>query len=244
MMGYNHAVSGALVGVLTWPAIPAGGAPAASTWVLAVAGASLLPDLDTPSSTAARTWGAVTGAIAALIGKVAGGHRRGTHDLVIAPAVVFGAALFSAAVPASYFLVLALSIGLAVQVLGLAGFGKVGTGANILVSFGVSWWLTFHTPTFLDSLLLAAALALGVVVHILGDLVTKGGVPIPIMWMTGNRRRLSLNLFTVNDPIERWFVAPALSLATGLVILLQVDVSALGDLYGQIEQVVAGRLLS
>lgn len=58
---------------------------AQTAWVLALGGASLLPDLDTTGSTAAHMWGPPTRLLGGTLGLLARGHRQGTHDLVLAP---------------------------------------------------------------------------------------------------------------------------------------------------------------
>jgi Predicted membrane-bound metal-dependent hydrolase (DUF457). len=46
------------------------------------AGAGILPDLDEPGSTIARTFGFLTGAFAWIVHQLSGGHRKGTHSLL------------------------------------------------------------------------------------------------------------------------------------------------------------------
>ena len=65
VMGPTHAVSGALVGLLVADVLPpewGGPASTAETFAFAAvcAGSALLPDLDTPQSTVARSFGPVS----------------------------------------------------------------------------------------------------------------------------------------------------------------------------------------
>ncbi|CCH73728.1 Membrane-bound metal-dependent hydrolase (fragment) [Nostocoides australiense Ben110] len=99
MMGYNHVSCGLLAGIATLPIAPGTGPPAQAAWVIALGGASLIPDLDTSGSTAARMWGPITRTIGAAIGTLAHGHRQGTHDAVLAPAAFAGAALLASLHP-------------------------------------------------------------------------------------------------------------------------------------------------
>lgn len=209
-MGRNHVATGALVGLVSLQWVPASSLVDQVCWVVACGGTAMLNDLDTRQSAAARMWGPISGVLAAAVGFVARGHRRGTHDLVLAP-VVFGLLVWVAAVhPFTRAAVLAVVVGLSIKGLGRGGFGRISAALNLLVSLGAGWWLsTAGIPP--ESV--ATVVALGVLVHNLGDLPTKGGLPVPILWIFGDRRRISLGLFAVNGPIERWVITPVLAIA-------------------------------
>ena len=115
MMGYNHVSCGLLTGVATLPIAPVTGPAAQTAWVLALGGASLLPDLDTTGSTAARMWGPITRTLGTLVGSIAQGHRQGTHDAVLAPIAFAGAALLASLHPVTTGAVLAVTIGLTLR---------------------------------------------------------------------------------------------------------------------------------
>lgn len=218
-MGYNHVTTGAIVGLLT---LPDGGVAYQVGWVAAVAGAALLPDLDSPSASASRMWGPVTEGLSRVISPVTGGHRWGTHDLVLAP-VCFGALVLVAAMhPLSQWLVLSMIIGLALKGLSLTGVGRVPVGVNMLVSGVGAWWLQSTGASGLGWEL-AIAIALGVAVHILGDALTPEGIPIPVLWLAGFRSRPALPLFKTGKLLERTLVAPALSLVALYLLSQAVD---------------------
>jgi membrane-bound metal-dependent hydrolase YbcI (DUF457 family) len=61
-----------------------------ATNAVVCAGASLLPDLDLPSSTVSRSLGPVTHYLSKIVGKVSGGHRNGTHSLLAAALAYIG----------------------------------------------------------------------------------------------------------------------------------------------------------
>ena len=89
MLGHDHALSGALAFVAVAPLLPVSGTQLAVAAAL-TAGAGILPDLDEPGSTIARTFGFLTGAFAWIVHRLSGGHRKGTHSLL-------GVALLTAA---------------------------------------------------------------------------------------------------------------------------------------------------
>lgn len=217
-MGYNHVSCGVIAGLVTLPVAPVHGPAAQTAWVLAFGGASLLPDLDTTGSTAARMWGPPTQLLGAALGTIARGHRQGTHDLVLAPAVAGLLVLLASFHPLTLGIVLALTTGLALRGLSLSGAGRIGTTTNVLISATTAWWLVTHGAQ--DVRALPLVIAGGVLVHILGDLPTREGVPVPVAWLFGVHRRIGLDLFRVNSPLEHFVVAPALSLL-GLVLLSQ-----------------------
>ena len=81
MLGHDHALSGALAFVAVAPLLPVSGTQLAVAATL-TAGAGILPDLDEPGSTIARTFGFLTGAFAWIVHQLSGGHRKGTHSLL------------------------------------------------------------------------------------------------------------------------------------------------------------------
>ena len=80
MLGRDHALSGALAFTAVAPLLHVTGVHLAAGMAL-TAGAGVLPDLDEPGSTIARTFGFLTGAFAWMVHKISGGHRKGTHSL-------------------------------------------------------------------------------------------------------------------------------------------------------------------
>ncbi|WP_286737558.1 metal-dependent hydrolase [Kocuria sp. UBA1838] len=97
MMGPSHAACGAAAWValtgtytvhLADVSVPVGlgvmpvGDPGVITGALICAGAALLPDLDHPGGTVARSLPPLSTWVARAVGKLSGGHRRATHSLV------------------------------------------------------------------------------------------------------------------------------------------------------------------
>ena len=71
------------------------------------------------------------------------------------------------------------------------------------------------------------------------SLKKKEGVPVPILWLLGHRRRLSVGLFGVNGLLERALIAPLLSLAAVLLLCAHLgihDVDSLAQWCGSLLQ--------
>lgn len=89
---------------------------------------------------------------------------------------------------------------------------------NLVLSWGGAWLLLvlggFTAPW------LPVAVAGGVLVHIAGDLLTSGGVPVPLTWIRGTTSRVSLGLFPTGSVLERLVVTPALTLELLAVLVL------------------------
>lgn len=189
-MGGHHAASGAAA----WVAIASTG-PYALGWYpldatgiviggMATAGTALVCDWDHRSSTIAHSLPPLSNVIAVGIENASGGHRQGTHS-------VLGAA---------FFVLLATMAG---QLQLQTGWGLLSVGAGLLCMFminiaakalklfpkygwisnwifaltmaGLVTWFAPHQWTWLPVSMLT-----GVLVHIVGDMVTTGGVP--LLW--------------------------------------------------------------
>ncbi|PWJ46485.1 LexA-binding, inner membrane-associated putative hydrolase [Quadrisphaera granulorum] len=234
MLGHSHAMSGLAAGAATLPwAGQAGvtGPVEQLAWVAAWGGFAMLPDLDQggihwrgvmPSatgSTVARMWGPVTTTLASVVGKIAGGHRQGTHDLLLAP-VIFGLlTVLATHHPIASMVVIALGIGLALQALHVVIPGKVEQTVigNVVISALGAWWVTGTASHTLEWL--PWAVAGGVVVHILGDWLTVGGVPVPLTWVGGHSARLSAGLFKTGARAEH-VVATMFAVAAVVLVVI------------------------
>ena len=222
-MGFNHASCGVLAGVASLGVVSVHGPVSQALWVVGVAGAALLPDLDTTNSSAARMWGPVSGLLAAGVGVVARGHRQGTHDLLLAPLSLGVLGWLASQHPVGALAALTLLIGLSLRALTLLGVGRIGAVLNLLLAVAGAYWLSTQTQA---SQLLPAAVVLGIVVHILGDWVTTEGIPVPIAWLAGSPRRWSGGLFEVGSPIEVVLIAPVLTLTVLWLTLAQAGVTS------------------
>ncbi|MGY1811946.1 metal-dependent hydrolase [Blastococcus sp. SYSU D00820] len=212
MLGHSHALSGLAVGAATLPWAPVDGTVAQVAWVAAVGGFAMLPDLDHSGSTVSDMWGPITDVPSGAIGRLAQGHRWGTHDAVLAP-LAFGAlALAAANAFWSSLLLMALAIGLALRALHfvIPGRAENTVVGNLALSWAGAWFLLDHTP---PPTWMPYAVAAGVLTHIAGDLITRQGVPVPLVWIL-KRCRLALTPMRTGTVLEKAVLAPAFGLAT------------------------------
>ena len=232
-MAHSHACTGLTAGAATLPLAPVHGPLGAVAWVAVWGGAALLPDFDQggiswkralprpTGSTVAQMWGPLTTGAAALVGRLAGGHRWGTHDPLLAP-LVFGALAWAAALnPWTSLVALAFVVGAALRGCHFVIPGTVETTVvgNLALSFGLAWWVLQRTPGGVEWL--PWAVAGGVLVHVLGDWRTVGGVPLPLATplalLGGRRRRTALGLFRTGARVEHSVAAVAVLAAAVLL---------------------------
>ncbi|WP_265523587.1 metal-dependent hydrolase [Oerskovia flava] len=201
MMGGHHAACGAAAWVAVTSTAPytLGLYPVSDvgvvTGAIVCAGAALLPDADHHNGTIAHSLPPVSEAVADVVEKISGGHRKGTHSIL-------GVAVFTA---------LAWAAGLVTHESETFGTVAVGAGvvAILLVAFALKAlkltrggklgpWIASVTIAAIIALLapeewnwLPVAVALGTSVHILGDVVTTGGCPLlwPIRFRSPRRVR-------------------------------------------------------
>jgi membrane-bound metal-dependent hydrolase YbcI (DUF457 family) len=206
VLGHSHALSGLAAGAVTLPWAPVQGAVGQAAWVAAAGGFAMLPDLDQRGSTISRMWGPLSDIPSGAVGAVARGHRWGTHDAVLAP-IVFG---FLASLAADWFwsslLLMAVSIGLALRALHFVIPGRAENTVigNLALSWGGAWLLLAHSPS---PAWLPWAVMLGVLTHIVGDLLTCEGVPLPLFWAFG-RNRIKLSPLRTGTVLETAVLVP------------------------------------
>jgi membrane-bound metal-dependent hydrolase YbcI (DUF457 family) len=244
MLGRDHALSGALAFAGVAPLIHVTG------WHLAIgmamtAGAGVLPDLDEPGSTIARTFGFLTGAFAWLVHTLSGGHRKGTHSLIGIAALTAGTVAAASwqkttwaadgrlahpwhLVPAGLALALLFAAGLRALRLG----GHLGDAAGIALAALVVWkgWdLALvgrgHWPV------LAACTALGMLAHVAGDMCTHDGCPLlyPLSQHEFGLLPEPVRI-TTNKLAEHWVVTPLL--VAGLGYFLWKDAGSVQAWHG------------
>ncbi|TKJ29289.1 metal-dependent hydrolase [Blastococcus sp. CCUG 61487] len=227
MLGHSHALSGLAAGAATLPWAPVHGTVAQMSWVAAAGGFAMLPDLDHKGSTVSDMWGPLTDVPSAVIGRLTGGHRWGTHDAVLAP-LGFGAlAILATNAYWSGLLLLALAIGLALHALHFVIPGNTETTivGNMALSWAGAWWLLGHSP---PPTWLPWAVALGVLTHIAGDALTTAGVPVPVLWVF-RRTRLAFSPLRTGAVFERVVLVPAFLVAIAVFLWANTDISEAFD---------------
>ena len=227
MLGHSHALSGLATGAATLPWVPVHGTVAQVAWVSAVGGFAMLPDLDQQGSTISRMWGPFTDLPSGVVNAVARGHRWGTHDAVLAPAV-FGLLAYAAAWASwSSLLLLALAIGLALRALHVVIPGRAENTVigNLVLSWGGAWLLLAHSP---GPAWLPLAVVAGVLTHIAGDALTTEGVPVPLFWLLRRSRIAPVHLRT-GATVEKLVLAPLFVVATAVFLYANTGAHALVD---------------
>ncbi|WP_116112274.1 metal-dependent hydrolase [Austwickia chelonae] len=200
MMGSTHATCGWLAGLLTLPVAPVSGFAECAAWVITCAGCALLPDLDEPKSSIGSMWGPISQSVATVVRVVARGHRWGTHDIILSPLAYAFIASWATRSTLGSAILLAVVVGLSLKALGLSGVTKIGPLLNLGLSALIGVQLAPHVAAHLDQL--ALVVALGVLVHCAGDLVTERGLPVPVLWIW-RRKRFAIPLFETGKKTER-----------------------------------------
>ncbi|PPF24259.1 metal-dependent hydrolase [Rathayibacter rathayi] len=190
MMGTSHALTGAAAWVAvtsTAAQLPAFGwhplEPAAvALGAVVCAGAALLPDADHHNATIPHSVPGAAKLATAAVGALSGGHRHGTHSGISAVAVLLGALWLTSSGW------LDIDNGVAFTVV-------AGAVAAALLAFAVKvlritkrWPLAWAVGVTLASIItwlapgqwswLPLCVAIGWIVHLAGDFLTTGGLPL------------------------------------------------------------------
>lgn len=232
MMGSSHAATGLAVGGVVLAGLSWAGAPVGFADVvfggMVCAGAALLPDLDHPTSTATLSQGPVSAAasrgvraLSSVVWRATrtpwdrggrdgdGVHRHLSHTVpaaVVCGAVVAVAGLWWPALALVVWVVFSLAVrGLAACWRGRRLGWAEASGAALLLTIGVFGF-------GVGPLVVAGMVALGVVVHVLGDALTVAGVPLawPLRvrgarWrMVGAPLRFRTGRESVPEYVIRW----------------------------------------
>ncbi len=191
MMGRTHAATGWCAGLAVAPAVGITTIAQAVVFAATTAGFALLPDLDHPGARASKLLGPVTGALSWLLRKASAGlyavtkgprdedktgtHRHLSHTVLFAAAVGAGTAAGTAA-GGPWVVVGVVVFGL------LLAEDALGDWLLPVAGAAVVWWVAENSPGVLDQLAdmsgsLGIAVAVGCVVHCLGDALTESGCP-------------------------------------------------------------------
>lgn len=236
------------------PLIPAAPAAVVFVFVMVAGGAALLPDVDTPSSTASNVLGPLSRMVGSGLERLSltvyhatrldsdtpnrkGGHRLLTHTYLGAAgfAVVFAAtgAVSPIAGAVSCGFVAALLATAARRFLRQIPVLRESPGFGLAVITGiVSWHAYTAFPAW--SAAFPAAVFLGCVIHREGDWCTNSGVPRRLWPLPedGGQRRWALHTaprtFSTGHDEERFVVRPAIAAATVLATVVAALLPALG----------------
>ena len=173
-MGHTHALSGLVTGAAAGLYVLH--LPPWGTVALAglTAGAAVLPDIDHPDATLAHCFGFLTTAFAWLVGKIAGGHRWGTHSIL-------GVAVFTglAWLAVHYRADAGGRIGLCglLSLITAGGLYALRIGGHWADAIAVTAAIAM-TITGTGLGLVAIATGLGCATHVFGDGLTDEGVPL------------------------------------------------------------------
>lgn len=213
MMGHGHAVMGAAGWVtLTSPYLGGvGELPLEQVAVGAIvtAGAALLPDADHHAATISRSLPPVSSLLVRGVGAVAGGHRQGTHSLIGIVAFTALAALL--VIPRIAIAGKAFQIGSWVLVLLLVAFAAKplrltrGWISCWAVAIATATGLAWFAPASLWWL--PVSVAVGVTIHIIGDLLTEQGVA---LWWPWKQGRVALPLLGTAGSMREWVLVTGL----------------------------------
>lgn len=245
MMGRSHAASGWCTGLAVAPLLGLHALPQVLLFAVVTAGWSLAPDLDHPGAVATRWGGWVTSWLSLGLRRLSawvfvvtrtardrdseGTHRHLSHTVVFA--VLVGGAVAVGTALSPWWVVLlpvvvgvllaARSLGQWVLLVGAAPLAWALLGGGDVLSPVRGW--------------IGLAVALGCVVHILGDALTRAGVPflwpLPICgqrWFrVGSPRCVR---FAAGGEAERLLVFPAFVLLGVLLVpgVLRVVSSSVG----------------
>jgi membrane-bound metal-dependent hydrolase YbcI (DUF457 family) len=266
VLGVSHALSGAALGLAV-----AGFAPrlveiepsagSVLTFAAVCAGAALLPDLDHPSSVATRRFSVASWVACHVVRPISGfvydltkGRRdtgRGTHrglTHTVVAAVLLGAGVNLASGRwGTPVLVGTLFVCLALAIKGLDAL--VPGPPSLVIAAGLTYGVEEFVPggTAGTAGWLGTAVALGMVMHSLGDAATESGAP--LLWPLRIRQRSWYPVgsprplrFRTGGSVEAWLVAPALTVAVFLLAAFVVPGVApvLLDLRAEAERLVAG----
>lgn len=194
MLGRSHALSGALVALAVLPLAHFAVGQTLEASIL-VAGAALLPNLDHRDSTAAHALGPVSRLAAGSVQRLAG-HRGPVHSLLAALVAGLLTVLAATLWPLAGPIIAGAVIGL-----GILGLwhqpGRRGLALLAAVGVAVVWDVTRGLgPDILGSLV-----TWGMMMHLLGDALTCGGVPLlwplrtrfslPVLGYTGSAREVA-----------------------------------------------------
>jgi membrane-bound metal-dependent hydrolase YbcI (DUF457 family) len=209
MLGHDHALTGAVAFTAVAPLLHVTG-PGLLAGLVLTAGAGVLPDIDEPGSTIARSYGFLTEAFAWVVHHLSGGHRKGTHSVIgvlVFTAGAWAAVHFDGTFAGKVALAVFLSLLLAAALRALHVGGHHGDALGVAAAAATIY---FHVGLVLTPL----CIALGAAAHIAGDMLTHGGCPVIYPVSREEFHLLPRELqFTTGKLAEHWIITPLLTAA-------------------------------
>lgn len=225
MMGVSHALSG-MVAWSILQAVHPEPLPVQVAGYAVTAGAALWPDLDHPGATATRSLGPLTMMLGQVVQFLSGGHRRGTHSLLGCTVLALAVQIAVQARPHpvgnwTTAVLLAVILASVVHVVPLPAFRRGWVDEIVAASAAgvIAWW------PGLDLSALGPAVLVGTLVHVLGDAITRQGVP---LWWPVSKRNVKLAKLKAGGWTEVWVLRPAFVLALPVVWFWEPLVGLLG----------------
>ena len=173
MMGKSHAtiglVAGAVIGIAVFGL-------SSSTWLVssvAVCGSSIFPDIDEPGSSVSSEFGIISQVFSAVVNKVEGGHRKLTHSLLGLGIVTFILVTLTSGRDAS-----AVIFGLLAASAWRIVFPWWTGLRRLFILVGAGSGYFFYGTLPMSGLWLVTLLCIGWLVHMAGDFLTHGGIPL------------------------------------------------------------------
>lgn len=208
MMGYSHALSGAVAASAIYAFAPSTLGATASAMAVSsglIIGGALLPDADHPNASAARSFPPLSNVMVAGISRISGGHRGYTHTLLgvgIFAALAYFACTWQIDARGHQVFPLAILLVAFCVSLGLSTLKVVPKGTGYLLGIAAGY-LSYVSP--LPAITIATFLALGCLVHLAGDVITTKGLKLfrpltnftarlPILGNAGSNREKALDV--------------------------------------------------
>jgi len=177
------------------------------------AGAGLMPDLDHPDASPARAFGPIGRAGAHAVGAVAGGHRKGTHNLwALAGISALGWFLWYSPIGRAVLAGAILCMAIWTIIPAPWGTKMARHVAAWAAGAALGYWFVLHNIPHLAFLL---AIAWGYFAHLLADTLTRGGVK----WAWPLGPRLAVPIAGTTGTLQEALVAWALIIAALIVCI-------------------------
>jgi membrane-bound metal-dependent hydrolase YbcI (DUF457 family) len=203
MLGADHAytagAAGAVIATYTLPPGPG------LFFTGAVFAAGLACDIDEPGSVIARSYGALTEALAFVVHKVSGGHREGMHEL---PGEALTAGLAGLCAVLIHDRLAQWVLGVILAILAASALEVLHIHRHLAELAGIAAAAAVVASRY-ELRLIAWAILTGMVVHVAGDSLTKAGTtPFRPLW----RKKLHLLprrlCITTGSRVERRLYRP------------------------------------